>query len=1711
MEQPKKKKNIWKRLARIVLKTILFIFLFLVLIIILIQTPIGQNFVRKQAVSYLQKKLKTKVAIGRLYINFTKKVVIDDIYVEDRQQDTLLYGGKIKVDVSIVKLIFGDFQINEVQLENVTAKIKRQLPDTTFNFQFIVDAFVSPSKEPKTEPDTASSSPVPIKSVKLDKIRVVYKDVVSGMDSEAWLEHFDTKIDKLDPGLSLFDIPRTHISGLTARVYQTKPLSTPDPVIKDKIEAQEPIAMKLLFKELDLQKIKVDFRNDVSSFYANLDLGQLNVKPQNIDLEKRIVHVDALTLQNTNAAIRLGKQEQAKVVEEEVEQEVQSQHEAGWRIMANTLRLDNNNLQFDNDNSPKQPKGMDYAHLKTTPLTLHVDDLLYSEDSIAGSIKQTTINEQSGFQLQALQTDFIYSATGASLSNLYLKTPGTELKRSAAIRYASLDALKNDLGNMQLDLQLDNSRVMVKDVLTFVPSLQEQPAFADPNTVWYINSAIKGRVADMQIDGLQVSGLGNTKIDVKGQLKGLPDIDKASANLVINTISSSRSDILKFVPKKSLPQGITFPDRFALNGRINGNMGKLSTDLALKTNLGNALVKGEVQQITDARKAKYDVVVQTQSLDLGTILQDKETLGPLSARVTVKGTGYDTKTANASLNGVVQSAVFKKYTYRNLLLKGAIANQQATIDAGITDPNIHVAINANADLAASYPAVKLTAMIDSIKTKNLNLTPDDIVYHGKIDADFASTNPDSLDGKLLVTESLLLREGQRVQLDTISLVAGRSDSGQYVYLNSDVVIAQLQGRYKLTDMGTVIERTMQPYFAMKGADSISTKEPYDFTLDARIIDGPALKAFVPSLTRLDSFTLRSRFSSTEGWTADLNAPAIEVGANSIKGLKLVAGTSNNAINIDLDAQEIKSGSSIQLYATSLDARLANNEIDFNLNTKDKEAKDKYNIAGLLQQPESGTYALSLKPDSLLLNYDKWTANAGNKIVYSDAGINASNFTLSKNGQQLQINSLSAEANAPLEVSFQSFKIATLTGFVQSDSNLVDGTLNGKAQVSNITTDPLFTADLTVDNLSVQKDTVGNVKILVDNKTANTYTADMAITGRGNDVRLNGTYNVATSSADMNLDIRELPMTTAQAFSNGAIRDASGSVNGGFKVTGSLSQPSVIGDLNFNKTGFNLSMLNNYFRIDQEKISVTNQGITFDRFEIKDSANNALTIDGTAATSNFSNYKLDLDINARNFRALNSTKKDNKIFYGKLFFDANLHVSGTEASPVIDGRFKVNKDTKMTVVLPQGEPGIADREGIVEFVDMDAPISDSLFNTYDSLNYTAITGIEASVNVEVDKEADLTLIVDEGTGDFLNVKGEALITTDINKSGDITLAGSYELEEGAYQLNFNGIKRKFDIQKGSKLTWGGEPTDAEVNITAVYVANTSPLDLVKGQLGDDVSATERNTYLQKLPFNVQLKMTGKLLQPKITFDIVLPDNRSYIVSNDIIVTVNNKLEQLRKEEGEMNKQVFGLLSLNRFIPENPFSSSTSGGALINTNALLRQSVSKLMTEQLNRLASDLVKGVDLNFDVQASEDYTTGQRADRTDLNVGLFKRLFNDRLTVTVGSNFELEGPQASNQQSSNIAGNVAVDYRLSKDGRYLLRAYRKNEYQGVIDGYIIETGVGFIITLDYNRFRDIFRQKKIEAERKQRREQREKERLEKEKQEKETKPAGTQPAQPNP
>jgi hypothetical protein len=396
---------------------------------------------------------------------------------------------------------------------------------------------------------------------------------------------------------------------------------------------------------------------------------------------------------------------------------------------------------------------------------------------------------------------------------------------------------------------------------------------------------------------------------------------------------------------------------------------------------------------------------------------------------------------------------------------------------------------------------------------------------------------------------------------------------------------------------------------------------------------------------------------------------------------------------------------------------------------------------------------------------------------------------------------------------------------------------------------------------------------------------------------------------------------------------------------------------------------------------------------------------------------------------------------------------------------VNKQTDFTLILPSSDPEVVSRQGVVLFADKDHPIDTSRIRTYlDSLNRNAgFRGITAFANIETDSSAKFNLVINERTGDALSVRGRASLSGAMNKNGKLSLTGNYVLDDGAYNLSLRMLKRKFNLQRGSTITWTGDPTGATIDITATYLCTTAPISLVGNQMSG-MSQEEIDKYNQKLPFMVNLKMQGLLLKPQITFSITLPPNESALWQN-----VDSKLAELNSNVPELNKQVFALLLFNTFISENPYA-STSGGTT--AGLMASQSASNILTSQLNELAGGFGRQVDLSLNVNSDQTYnTSGQAVNQTALQVGVSKNLFGDRVKVSVGSDFLLAGA-SQGPNASNIAGNVKVDYTLTPDGKYIIRVYSVNQYNTVVQGQVVETGVSFIITLDFDSFNELFQKK---------------------------------------
>lgn len=1637
----------------------------LILVLILIQIPAVQNFAKDKVVAYLQNKLKTKVAIDKLTIAFPKQIVLKGVYFEDQRKDTLLAGKEVRVDIALLKLLSNEVNVDYLELNGIRTNVYRIQPDTAFNFEYIVKAFVGEQQKEPTPTDTTSTLKFHLNRIILKDILTTFKDDETGNDVYFYLGNFETRIKDFDPDHQIYNIPRIAVSNITARIYQYKPIIQNKPQTEPTTDtsAAATVYPTLGLDEIDFRNISFNYKNDISALLADLHIGELITHPQNLNLQSLLIQLKDVQLKNTTTKIVLGKTQQAQQVKDTVATKTKEQLSNPWKVQIAKVDFANDALIFDDNNKPKAASGMDFSHLNIQGFTFNADSLTFTPTGYSGNINQLAFNEQSGFSIRKFQTKFLYNDQQASLQNLLLQTNNSSIQDKIAISYPSTDALTKNQGAIYIDANLANTSIAVKDILAFMPGFKRNMKGHEQSII-KINASAKGYLRDLSIPNFEMSGFGKTYVKVSGNIKGLPDTKRTYYDVKIAKLTSTKNDILSFLPPKTLPDNVRLPDNLSLSGFVKGSMNAFNTQLALRTNRGNVDVKGTMNT-----NKVYSAKATLTNVDVGYLAKQDTLIGKITMTANVNGAGLDPKTATIHYDVNVASAQVKGYEYKNFVLKGDADKGVVHTTANIDDPNIALNLDATADIKPKYPSIGMNLMIDTLNLSALHLITDSLTaLHGQIVANMQSTNPDSLNGTLNINNLIVTRDTQTLSTDSLSLIATASDQQKSIIINSDALKADLTGQYKLTEFAQALQQTINRYYNLPGFKDQNIAAQ-NWELNATIIPTGLLLQLMPGIKGSDSTIIKTTFNSAAN---DLNLSVknrlLVFDGQNIDSLNIAANTTNDKLNYGVAVNGIRT-SSMHIYKTSLDGFVANNQLDFTANVRDSKNKSQYLLAGLLNQVPNGV-KLSLKPDSVVLDYTKWVVGANNFIQYdSVAGILVNNFSLSNAGQSLSINSTSQTMNAPIKIDFKDFQIGTITQVANQDSLLIGGVINGNAVITDPMKNPVFTSDLQIDNLIYQQDTIGNLAIQVNNQQANAFAANIALTGNDNDVRITGTYYTGEGRMDLKLNLNQLNLAMLKGLSAGQLKDAAGYLKGNVNISGTATQPAVNGELRFENAFITPAITGAVLKLPNDAITVNSQGIHFNTFTMLDSAGNKAVITGDILTTDFKNYSFNLNLNADDFTVINTPKTTNQLFYGKLNIDTDVKMRGDMNSPTVDATLRINKATDFAVVLPSSDPEVVTREGVVNFVDKSNPQDSSktgVVTDIDTIgvNQTRLRGMDVTANIETDSSAQFTLVVDERNGDAVTLKGRSDLAAGIDKSGKVSLTGSYELTSGSYQISMTFLSRKFDIQRGSTVTWTGDPTSANINITATYLANIPSIDLVEPQLAGR-SQTEVNRFKQKLPFQVNLMMTGELMKPIVTFDITLPQNVSSQWPE-----VDARLTQIRAEESELNKQVFAVLLLGRFVGENPLQSSAGGGG---AEAVVRESASRLLTDQLNKLASNLIQGVDINFNLTSETDYSTGQAANLTQLNVGVSKRLMNDRLRVNVGSNFELEGPQNSNRSASNIAGDVSVDYQLTKDGRYMIRAYRRNQYEGVIEGQVIETGATFMLTFDYNKFKELFEKKK--------------------------------------
>ncbi|CAI9684518.1 translocation/assembly module TamB domain-containing protein [Elizabethkingia anophelis] len=1653
-----------KKLLKRTIITIISIVVFFSLLILSLRLPVVQNFIKDRLVVYLENKIKTKVSLEKVYVAFPNNLKLQNLYLKGQDVDTLLAVRKLDVGLNMMKLMSSTADITSVDLEGVNANVVRN-PEGKFNFDYIINAFATNDKE------ESSSKPfiISLNKIKLKDIGVTFKDQQSKNDIKLYFNSFDTRVKTFDLQKNNYAVGDINLDGLKLKLKQDLVAEVSEKVGKkvDSLSKQQP--MKIGLQGIKLTNFNIDYGDENTKTFAKVLFKELSTKVNQLDLENNAYNIDNVLL--AGADIRADLYLPAKKEDPKKVQKISagSGKEKAMKVLLGNLNFNDVKVVYNNTAVVPSKLGMDYNHLNFSRMNVDVRNFKMENNEFAGTVKSAEIKESKGLDIQRLTTNFTYGSKEAYLKNLYLQTPKTILRDEVVIGYDSVEQLTANPGAIKVSASIRDSKVGFSDILNLVPALRNTVLFNKyPNAVLLVKANAKGSVNDLMIQNFKLSGIDQLKVAASGRVKNAMNPDQLYYDLKIGELSSSDKTIYNLVPKNTIPSNISLPSFFSVKGIAKGTTKNVNTNLNLTSAFGNAEV---IAQVDMRRKNHelYDVNANLHNLQIGKIIQNKE-VGAITAKIAAKGEGFDPKSAKADIRGYVNSAVYKAYNYRDMDLTGKINHGAYSLALNSKDPNANMKLAASGVYNEKNPTVKVNGTITKLDLNKLGFYEKPMIVAGKLDGDFSNLNPDELNGSLNLQNFAISDTKEVFPLQEVNFKAVSTKDSNELNLNSQIADITLTGKYKLTQIFGALQQTINQYYQFQKPGKAQNIQPgQHFAFSAKIKNDNLIRKFVPDLKDFETITLNGNYDAdSQKIEVDGRIPQLQYGENSIQGGALKITNENQALQYNLGVASLKS-SSLALNKISVVGDVANNTINYNITTKDAKDATQFLIAGTAKSLNDIT-EVSLNPNGLKLNYDDWTVAENNRIQISSKGILADNFRLSNAGSEILLQSENNSPASPLNVSLKDFKIETITEAIKKDSLLAKGTINGTAQLRDLTKKMTFTSDLNISDLMVYGSPVGNVAVKVKNNSANILNADVALSGNDNDVKILGDYNISAGTFDMNMAINQLQMKTVQGFSMNAIHHTEGYLSGNLKLTGSTDKPNILGKIKFNKVGLEIAKTGSDFRNIDDEIDFTNRGIEFNRFKVKDKDGNALTVNGQVLTQNYRDFAFNLNVNARDFKVVNSEKTNDAMMYGILAIDAGLRIRGNLDLPKVEGRLAVAENTDFTFVLPQSSPALQERDGIVEFVDQDQVVLNKTIKT-DSLNaQSRIKGMDVSVNIEVNKEAKMSIVIDKANGDFVKLQGEAQLTGGIDPSGKTTLVGVYEVEKGAYELSVSMLKRKFDIQKGSTITWTGEPTAAIMDITAVYKTETAPIDLVEQQ----VNQGETNLFKQRMPFNALLKMKGELLKPILSFDITTDENNNSVATN-VKQLVDAKLAQLRQQEPEMNKQVFALLLLNRFIGENPFQSSAG----LSAETMARQSVSKILSQQLNNLASDLIKGVDLNFGLESTDDYSTGNKNTRTDLNVDISKKLLNDRLKVTVGSNFGLEGQARQNENMTNIAGDVTVDYSLSRDGRYMLRAYRKNDYQVALQGQIVETGIGFIITLDYDKFREIFQKSKKEKNRK--------------------------------
>jgi hypothetical protein len=1340
------------------------------------------------------------------------------------------------------------------------------------------------------------------------------------------------------------------------------------------------------------------------------------------------------------------------------------------------------NSTFNLSKSLAVPKefGVNFDVLKLNNLNLEANNITIAGDTISMTLENIAFRERSGMVLNSLRADFSIGSTHMFFDRLRVNAMGSIFKfPHARFTYGSWNDLSDFLSAVRLDVLMDKSVVSTSFLSYFVPSIK----FLQEDVT--LSCSAKGRISDLRVRDLIMQYGKKTVLETNFTIAGLPNIDQTYLFVDVKKLTTTISDIegIKNVStRKSL---VTLPPELNNLGNVSykGNFtGFISDFVAFGT------ISTDVGQLTidvSIRPDKYSFTnfkgdISTKGLNIGALIGSTE-VGRTSLKASVKGHIDGSNKIEAYTDATIYLIEANKYPYSNIKITGNLTSKAYVGSVIVDDPNVKVNFLGKVDFADSIPVFDFSAFVPRIDLVKTNLNKVDSISQASflLTAKFTGSNLDNSRGEIKIVNSLYRNQYGEVKTADVTITANNSDDSKSIIFKSEFADGELRGKYNYANIFGLLSQLVYEFIPSLSPDNkkperqasgVENPEYNDYIIKLRVKKTQKLLDVVmPGFKIAENTNVFAIYNpDLQSMNLKVKIPEIVLSGNTIKDISIDGQTTDSTFITTITSPSVDLGGSI-IRNVAITATAFNNKIVTQLGWDNRlkprnQGEIKSTVSFIRNEVEDPSrIRVNIHPSIFFINDTAWRVMSS-YVAFDSSEIKVKNITVLNGVQSLRVSGIiSTNPSDSIVVALNKISLANLNFYTRSMGYEFSGQISGMANIKNVLKQPLFVADISTPNLAINNQKIGNVEFF-SKWFADEEKLALRMRNLHNDtlaLEIEGDFYPETSKISFGAKIGNLGLTALAPLLAGNVSNLNGYLSGNLNITGSTTKPIVNGIIYPMGTSMTIDFLKTNYRI-ADPIVVDNSNILLNNFRIYDLNNRVAVANGSVQTDFFRDISFSLSLAPSNFQLMNTTEKDNELFYGSVYGTGVVQINGKPDN--INMYVSIRTEPKTAIFLPLSSSTSVTEYNFVNFIND----NENQFIIDEELVAEAVkqTNLSLTLDLDITSDAEAQIIIDKKVGDIIKANGAGKLKMDINPSQDkFRMFGDYVIEKGDYLFTLQGvINKKLRIAEGSSINWNGDVTDASVNIKAIYGVRTSLSQLLLDQ--------ENEKYKKRTQVDCQILLTGKLMEPNINFNIDVPS-----ADNETSALIQSALNT----EEKMSRQFLSLLVIGSFLPDPGASGNiNTSQSASNEGGGWQQGVANSVGELFSNQLSNWVSQWSNNFDLGIN--YRPGDPSSQLSSNEWEFAvstQLFNDR--VTINGNVDM----GNQNTSSPIAGDFSIDVKLNPSGKVRAKAFaRSNDDPLEQNQSTHTTGVGILYREDFNtfgelwdRFKNIFKSKPKEKE----------------------------------